>query len=64
MVPERPERQSSLKLVRLALREPGVLKRNFQGKERPLQKVAVVMGVASAALRNAGASLRYGGAWE
>jgi len=29
-----------------------------------LQKVAVVMGAASAALRRAGASLRYGGARE
>jgi hypothetical protein len=28
----------------------------------PLQKVAVVMGAASAPLRCAGASLRYGGA--
>jgi len=29
-----------------------------------LQKVAVVMGAASAPLRCARASLRYGGAWE
>ena len=29
------QRQSSLKLVRLALREPGLLKRYFRGKERP-----------------------------
>ncbi len=27
------QRQSSLKLVRLALREPGLLKRYFRGKE-------------------------------
>jgi len=33
-------------------------------KKAPLlQKVAAVMGAASAALRCAGASLRYGGAW-
>ena len=30
-----PERQSSLKLVRLGLREPDLLKRYFRGKERP-----------------------------
>ena len=29
------QRQNSLKLVRLALREPGLLKRYFRGKERP-----------------------------
>ena len=47
-----------MKLVRLALREPGLPKRYFRGKEcPPLQKVAVVMGAASAALRCAGASL-------
>jgi hypothetical protein len=34
MVPERPERQSSLKLVRLALREPVSLRGIFEAKER------------------------------
>jgi len=33
-------------------------------KAPPLQKVGAVMGAASAALRCAGAALRYGGAWE
>ena len=32
-------------------------------KKRPLQKVEAGCGAASAVLRCAGASLRYGGAW-
>jgi len=32
-------------------------------KKRPLQKVEAGCSAASAALRSAGASLRYGGAW-
>ena len=49
------QRQSSLKLVRLALRDPGLLKRYFRGKERP--DGGVGGWAASAPLRCAG--LRY-----
>ena len=66
MVPLEAQRQSSLKLVRLALRDPGLLKRYFRGKEGPDR--GRMDGAASAPLRCAAtlcrASLRYGGARE
>jgi hypothetical protein len=38
MVTLEAQRQSSLKLVRMALREHGLLKRYFRGKERPVKR--------------------------